>query len=61
MLFNLLGQIGCMSVGVYYVLKGELSIGIFLIAVTNLLGGVFNPIQTITKNKNLMKSTKGYN
>lgn len=53
--FSFFAQLACMSIGIYFVLKGYLTVGL-LISSINLLNGVFSPIQEFAQNKNLMKT-----
>lgn len=53
--FSFIAQLLCVSIGIWFVLKGEISIGL-LIASINILNGVFNPIQSFVHNKNLLGS-----
>lgn len=53
--FSFFAQLGCMSIGVWFALKGEISVGL-LISAINLLNGVFNPLQNLSYNKNLMRT-----
>ena len=51
--FSFFAQLLCMSIGVWFVMQGEITIGL-LISAINLLNGVFNPVQMFAHNKNLM-------
>lgn len=42
-----------MSIGVWFALRGDITVGL-LISAINLLNGVFNPLQQLAYNKNLM-------
>lgn len=55
--FSFLAQLICMSIGVYFVMKGELTVGL-LISAINLLNSVFNPLQLFVQRLNLMKTVK---
>ncbi|XCB29206.1 ABC transporter ATP-binding protein [Arcanobacterium hippocoleae] len=50
---SFLAQLFCFGVGVYFVIYGDLTIGM-LIAAINLLNNVFNPVQSFVHSKNLM-------
>lgn len=56
MFFSFFAQLACMSVGVWFALKGEITVGL-LIAAVNLLNSVFNPIRMVAQYKNLMGTT----
>ena len=53
MFFSFLSMILCMSLGIYFVVKGNITVGL-LIAAVQLLNGVFSPIQAFVQNKNLI-------
>lgn len=53
MFFSFCAQLACLGVGVFFVLHGQLTLGL-LVAAINLLNSVFNPIQSFAHNKNLM-------
>lgn len=53
MLVSLLAQLLCMGIGIFFVLRSDITLGL-LIAAINLLNSVFNPIQDAVHNKNLM-------
>lgn len=53
--FSFFAQLACMSIGIYFVLRGDLTVGL-LISSINLLNGVFGPIQEFAQNRNLMKT-----
>lgn len=55
--FSFLAQLGCFSIGVFFVLRGDLTIGL-LIAAINLINSVFNPVQELVQAKNLMGTVK---
>ncbi|MDO5755464.1 MAG: ABC transporter ATP-binding protein [Tissierellia bacterium] len=50
-------QIGCMFVGAYFAIRGEITTGMLLMAV-QLLNFVFPPIREISTNRNLMKANE---
>lgn len=52
-LFSVFAQLACMSIGVWFALRGDITVGL-LISAINLLNGVFNPLQQLAYNKNLM-------
>lgn len=54
-LVSFVSQLLCISIGIYFVLNNQLSIGL-LIASIQLLNTVFNPIQSFVHNKNLIKT-----
>lgn len=58
MFISFFSQILCMSIGVWFVLRGDLSIGL-LISSIQLLNGVFKPLQALGKNRSLIHSSKG--
>lgn len=51
--FSFFAQLACMSIGVWFALRGDITVGL-LISAINLLNGVFNPLQQLAYNKNLM-------
>ena len=53
MSFSMLSQLLCMSVGIWFVLQEEMTVGA-LISAVQLLNGVFSPIQKFVADKNLM-------
>lgn len=53
--FSFFAQLMCISIGIWFVLSGHLTVGL-LIAAINILNNVFNPIQAFVHNKNLLKS-----
>lgn len=53
MSFGMFSQLLCMSVGIYFVLNGGMTVGV-LIAAVQLLNGVFGPLQNFVSDKNLM-------
>ena len=53
MSFGMLSQLLCMSVGIWFALHGEMTVGA-LISAVQLLNGVFSPIQNFVSDKNLM-------
>lgn len=55
MFFSFFAQLLCLSVGIWFVLRGQLTVGL-LISAINLLNGVFSPLQSFVQNKNLMKT-----
>lgn len=55
--FSFFAQLACMSIGVWFALRGEITVGL-LIAAVNLLNGVFNPLQQLAYNKNLMGTVR---
>ena len=57
MFFSFLSQIFCMSLGIWFVSQGSLTIGA-LIASLQLLNFVFTPLQLFINNKNLMSTVK---
>ena len=57
MFFSFLSQIFCMSLGIWFVSQGSLTIGA-LIASVQLLNFVFTPLQLFINNKNLMSTVK---
>lgn len=56
-LFSYLSQIFCMSLGIWFISQGSLTIGA-LIASVQLLNLVFTPLQLFINNKNLMSTVK---
>ena len=46
-----------MSIGIYFILNGELTVGL-LISAVNLLNGLFGPIQSFAQDKNLIGTVK---
>ncbi len=57
MSFGMLSQLLCMSVGIYLVVQGSMTVGL-LIAAVQLLNGVFSPLQDFVNDKNLMGTVK---
>lgn len=57
MFFSFFAQLACMSIGIYFVLNGELTVGL-LISAVNLLNGLFGPIQSFAQDKNLIGTVK---
>lgn len=55
--FSFFAQLACMAIGVWFVLRGDITVGL-LISAINLLNGVFNPLQQFVQNKNLMGTVK---
>ena len=55
--FSFFAQLACMSIGIWFVLQGNLTVGL-LISSINLLNGVFSPVQEFAQNKNLMGTVK---
>lgn len=55
--FSFFAQLACMSIGIWFVLCGDLTVGL-LISSINLLNGVFSPVQEFAQNKNLMGTVK---
>lgn len=55
MFFSFFAQLLCLSVGIWFVLHDQLTVGL-LISAINLLNGVFSPLQSFVQNKNLMKT-----
>lgn len=53
MSFGMLSQVLCMSVGIWFVLHDDMTVGM-LISAVQLLNGVFSPIQNFVSDKNLM-------
>lgn len=56
-LVSFLSQLACMAAGAWLVWRGEFTVG-GLIAAVQLLNGVFNPLQFMIQNTNVMKATK---
>lgn len=50
---GMLSQLLCMSVGIWFVIHGSMTVGV-LISAVQLLNGVFSPLQNFVRNKNLM-------
>lgn len=50
---GMLSQLLCMAVGIWFVTRGSMTVGV-LIAAVQLLNGVFSPLQNFIQNKNLM-------
>lgn len=57
MFFSFFAQLACMSIGIYFVLNGELTVGLIISAV-NFLNGLFGPIQFFAQDKNLIGTVK---
>ncbi len=57
MAIGMLSQLLCMAVGIWFVLRGDMTVGL-LIAAVQLLNGVFSPLQFFVEEKNLMGTTK---
>jgi ABC-type multidrug transport system, ATPase and permease components len=57
MAIGMLSQLLCMAVGIWFVLHGDMTVGL-LIAAVQLLNGVFSPLQRFVQEKNLMGTTK---
>ena len=55
MFFGFFSQLLCISIGVYFIINGHLTVGL-LIAAINLLNSVFGPVQSFAYNKNLIKT-----
>lgn len=53
MFIGMLSQLSCMAVGIWFVLRGNMTVGL-LISAVQLLNGVFSPLQLFVQDKNLM-------
>lgn len=53
MFIGMLSQLSCMAVGIWFVLGGNMTVGL-LISAVQLLNGVFSPLQIFVQDKNLM-------
>jgi len=53
MFIGMLSQLSCMVVGIWFVLHGDMTVGL-LISAIQLLNGVFSPLQSFVQDKNLM-------
>lgn len=53
MFIGMLSQLSCMAVGIWFVLRGSMTVGL-LISAVQLLNGVFSPLQLFVQDKNLM-------
>lgn len=54
---SMLSQLLCLSVGIWFVIQGGLTVGL-LISAVNLLNGVFSPLQEFVQDRNLMRTAK---
>ena len=55
MFIGMLSQLSCMAVGIWFVLRGSMTVGL-LISAVQLLNGVFSPLQFFVQDKNLMRT-----
>lgn len=53
MFIGMLSQLSCMAVGIWFVLHGNMTVGL-LVSAVQLLNGVFSPLQLFVQDRNLM-------